>query len=163
MTWRVPALSAAVLLTLAFPAQAQVPPPAEPLNEENVAAWIEAHIDTDGWGLLAADTVAASFGSADGVVLGPDGYRMAEIRREYYGGMRLGPNGTRSGRQTWIVDCPMRRVWVRRITIYAENNLKGESRTRQAEQPNWTEVSAGSANEKLMSAICAADVRGVGL
>lgn len=157
-------LTAAVALALALggvtaaPAQAPaapIPPPQAPINADSVAAWVERHIETEGWRLMAADLVAASFGAAQGAELRPDGYVAAEVRREYYGVDRLGPNGTRSGRQLWIIDCPGRKVWVRRIAIYADNNLKGAAQVRETPEPAWTELSADSVNARLMADFCA--------
>lgn len=142
----------------AAPPAAAVPPefpPPSPLNEEGVKAWVARHIETEGWILAGADGVAASFLSETGGV-GQDGLTIREIRREYYGAPRLGPKGSRSVRQLWFVDCKGRKVWVRRIAVYAENNMKGASETREAPEPTWTEMSSGSLNEKLMSEACAA-------
>jgi hypothetical protein len=137
------------------PAATGFPPPS-PMNEDGVKAWVLKYIDTAGWHLLGADPAAASFLSAEGVSVGTDGFLSSEVRREYFGAPQLGPNGSRSVRQAWVVDCKGKKVWVRKIMLFPESNLKGQAVSRENPEPKWTEVSSGSINEKLMIAICAA-------
>jgi hypothetical protein len=143
------------------PPAATIPPPATPLTEDTIRAWIDGNLETQGWVLLAADAVAASFATSDGVTQDDKGLLTTEIRREYYGLSQLGPNGTRSGRQTWVVDCKGKKVWVRKIAIYADNNLKGASRTRENPDPKWTELSQGSVNAMIMDRICRTPTSGL--
>jgi hypothetical protein len=143
------------------PPAAAIPPPETPLTEDTIKAWIEAHLETQGWVLLAADAVAASFATSDGVTQDDKGLLTTEIRREYYGLSQLGPSGTRSGRQTWVVDCKGKKVWVRKIAIYADNNLKGASRIRENPNPKWTELSQGSVNAMIMDRICQTPTSGL--
>lgn len=135
-------------------------PPPSPLDEAGVKAWVAQYIDTAGWHLLGADPVAASFVSAEGVSVGTDGFLSAEVRREYFGAPQLGPLGARSVRQAWVVDCRGRKVWVRKIMLFSESNMKGATQARENPAPRWTEVSSGSINEKLIVAICAAPSSG---
>ena len=138
-----------------------IPPPATPLTEASIKAWIDGNLETQGWVLMAADAVAASFATSDGVTQDDKGLLTTEIRREYYGLAQLGPNGTRSGRQTWVVDCKGKKVWVRKISIYAENNLKGAATTRENPTPKWTELSQGSVNAMIMDRICKTPASGL--
>ena len=166
------ALGPIIALVLAGAALAQASPPAtlpppavsfpppSPLDETGIKAWIAQYIDTAGWLLVGADPGAASFLSAGGVTVGTDGLLSSEVRREYFGAPQLGPNGARSVRQAWVVDCPGRKVWVRKIMLFSENNMKGATLARENPQPRWTEVSSGSINAKLMAEICAAPSRG---
>lgn len=132
-----------------------IPSPQTPLTEQTVQAWIDQYIKTEGWRLLAADPAAVTFGLAAAPVVGESGLVTTEIRREYFGLWKVGPNGARSLRQTWILDCKARRVWVRRISVFNENNLQGASETREAVNPAWTEISVGSVNDRAMQEICA--------
>ncbi len=145
----------------AAPPAGAIPPPATPLTEDSIKAWIDGHLETQGWVLMAADAVAASFATSDGVIQDDKGLLTTEIRREYYGISQLGPSNTRSGRQTWVVDCKGRKVWVQKISIYAENNLKGAAQTRTNATPKWTELSQGSANAMMVERICKAPTSGL--
>lgn len=159
----VPRLAVVLSLLFAGVAQAQtLPPPAvtfpppSPMSEEGVRAWVAQYIDTAGWRLVGADPGAVSFLIAEGTTLDADGMVSSQVRREYFGAPQLGPLGARSVRQAWVVDCQGHKVWVRKIMLFSENNLKGHAQGREAPQPRWTEVSSGSINDKLMGEICAA-------
>lgn len=159
------AILAAAAAMLGAPALAQEAPPPPPpppatLDPAGVQAWVRDHVDTRGWLVLGADTAAVSFLSAQGVIVGPDGFLRSEVRREYFGGTQLGPNGSRSVRQAWVVDCKARKIWVQKIAIYPEHNLKGRAVARENPTPKWTEVSSGSINDKLMIEICHAPSAG---
>lgn len=166
MIARVPVILSLIAVLAASTAGAQTPaelppaavtfPPPSPMDEEGVKAWVSQYIDTTGWHLRGADPAAASFLSAEGVTVGTDGMLSSEIRREYFGAPQLGPNGARSVRQAWVVDCRGKKVWVRKIMLFSESNLKGRTQARENPTPKWTEVSSGSINEKLMIGICAA-------
>lgn len=172
MVRRAPAvLSLMAVLALSGAASAQAPPadlpppavsfpPPTSLDEAGIRAWIGQYIDTAGWHLRGADPSSASFLSAQGVVVGADGLLSSEVRREYFGAPQLGPLGARSVRQAWVVDCKGKKVWVRKIMLFSENNLKGRTQSRENPAPKWTEVSSGSINEKLMIEICAAPSSG---
>lgn len=143
-----------------LPAPTVVFPPPATMDEQGVRAWVAKHIDSAGWEMVGADPGSVSFLQTDGVAVGPDGMVSSDVRREYFGAPQLGPAGARSVRQAWVVDCKAKKVWVRKIMLFSESNLKGATLGRETPEPSWTEVSSGSINAKLRDEICAAPGKG---
>jgi hypothetical protein len=140
----------------AWAAAGQAPPPAS-LDAKGVDDWRKANIQAEGWVLLHADGAALSYGGGpNGVRPDKDGFLHADVRREYYRTVRVGPGPSRSNLQTWVLDCELRRLRVTSMNFYALNNLQGTGFRKSAEEASWTTLDAGSQNTPEFDRICAA-------
>jgi hypothetical protein len=140
----------------AWAAKGQAPPPAS-LDAKGIDDWRKANIQADGWVLLHADGAALSYaGGPNGVRADADGFLHADLRREYYKAVRLGPAPSRSNLQTWVLDCELRRLRVIGMNFYPLNNLQGTGFRKAADEAAWITLDTGSQNTPEFDRICAA-------
>ena len=143
-------------LLLATPAAAQKVQPPATMDAKGVDAWLRTYIQADGWTLIHADGEAVSYArGTDGLKADENGLLRAEVRREYYKPVRMGPSASRSNYQTWLLDCDLRRYRVTAMSFYQQNNLKGSGFRKTAEAPAWINLGEGSAESPVFDRICA--------
>lgn len=150
-------MTALLALLLAF--QQPVPPPAT-LDDAGVEAWIGAHLETDGWVVLAADDLAVALGSADGVAVRADGIVTGLVRHEYYEPTDIGGHISASNTQVRQIDCANRRYRVVEMHLYRDNNLVGELASMSRADSQWFDLREGSVIARVSARMCEAEVTG---
>jgi len=145
---------------LALPAMAQEkpsePPPPASLAPNDVAAWVQAHLDAQDWRVLAINPHGVLLASPGGVTLRPDRMAEADLRHEMFAPVAVGGGQMRSDLEKWLVDCATRRHALMRISLYKGANLRDEFASRGAETPQWLETRVGDEAAQAVDAICEA-------
>ena len=154
------AIASSLALASSAYAAAFEPPPPVSVDDKGVKAWLNNFITTQGWTIIAADGVAVSLGSPEGVGRLADGTLTTKIRHEYYTPVTLGDMQSRSNLQSWTVDCSGRRLKITVFEIYKGNNLTGGGERMSNPQVDWQPVRAGSQNERVIKRICEAPTTG---
>jgi len=111
---------------------------APPATLNDVVTWVEQGLTgVEDWPILGFDDLAVTFGSPTGATLWDDGLVEGDIRQEFFEPVELDGHIMRSAVGRWTVDCARQRYAVLRMTLYAQNNLKGQLAEREVESPVW--------------------------
>jgi hypothetical protein len=135
------------------PAEALRPPPVPaPVGpgDEALQAWIEEHLNTEGYAISSYDTVSVILYEPGSLALLPNGHLAVSIRRE-----GLQPPEPGRGRSMLIdmqLDCSGRRSRVMTSAVYGEANLEGAP--DYLEGFDWTRAEEDSHEALLMAEAC---------
>jgi hypothetical protein len=103
--------------------QPEVPPPVG-TSDEDVRAWIAAHIDTGKYAFSYSDQTSAFFYGTEDLSLLTSGNPVAYLRKEDFAAAS-GPEPVRSFISSVEYDCARRRTRILRSVYFAEANLEG--------------------------------------
>ena len=129
-------------------------PPPKTLDEAGIRAWLGANITPNGWAIIGFDDRHAVFGSPNGITIQTDGLVHTDIRTEGFGGTSFDGFVSRSNQQAWLIDCQARKFRVLRMSIFAANNLQGDSRTAQNNEAPWIPPVPDTTDGFVIDKIC---------
>lgn len=162
MAWWGSMVAGGVALISAVATAAAAPSAPPVMTEAGISKWIASNLKVEGWTLIVMEAGGGIvFGGPDGVYVLQDGTHKTLLRNEYFEPHKIGPMDVRSTTQTWNIDCGARRIRVLDMTIFAENNMGGQSMSRAFDEPAWTGVTeADLVKSRIVKRVCEAPTTG---
>lgn len=152
-------LAAALFLSAPASAQENVDPsPPLSIEDATVSAWIDQHLDVEGWQVVGADEVAVALVRTGALSHTPQGFPIADVRHEYYRASDFGGQSVRSNLQVRVFDCAQSRQQISAMAIYRHNNLRDNYGLRQFSGAEWTSGEPRSLKARTIAAVCQASV-----
>lgn len=142
-------LALAIWAAVATSAHAAPPPTTLPA----VKAWASRNLTGLGRApILGFNALGVTFISPRGATIRPDGLLEIEVRQEFFEPVALDDDVMRSSVGLWTLDCVGQRYAVRRMTLFAANDLKDQLSEQETEPPVWLPRDAIS--EPALGALC---------
>jgi hypothetical protein len=135
---------------------AQSPPPPASVTPVDVALWRKAYVDETGVVPVGASDKGMEYGVAGSFSLTAQGTVKGWMRWEEFQPTTVGHDTTRSFTQLVEVDCRGGRGRMLAMDLYPYNNLKGEVRHVDAQDPAWAYPRPGSVLEQNVGMMCSA-------
>ena len=154
-------LSIGMSAAFAVPAEAAgsptlSPPPPASESASDVTAWRTSYVDETGVLPIGASENGMEYGVNGSFSVTPAGTVKGWMRWEEFTPTTLSDGVTRSFRQLVEVDCQGGRGRLLALDLYPYNNLQGQSRHVDAQDPQWTYARPGSVLEQNIGLMCSA-------
>jgi hypothetical protein len=130
------------------------PPPPASASAEDVARWRAAYINEGKSALLGSTAEAVEYAVGGTVDLRPQNRVRAWMRWEAFQPVRAEDGQVRSYTELVEVDCGEQRGRVLAMDTFPFNNLQGQSRHHDAQDPQWAYPRPNSALDGEVKALC---------
>ena len=130
------------------------PPPPASVTPVDVSIWRSSYVNETGAVPVGASDKGMEYGVAGSFSITGPGTVKGWMRWEEFTPTVVGSETTRSFTQLVEVDCRGGRGRLLALDLYPYNNLKGEARHVDAQDPQWSYARPGSVLEQNMAMMC---------
>ena len=132
----------------------RTPPPPAGETAGAVAMWRASYVDEAGAVPVGASEKGVEYGVSGSFSIGPAGTVKGWMRWEQFSPTTVGDDVTRSFTQLLEVDCQAGRGRMLALDLYPYNNLQGEARHVDAQDPQWSYARPGTVLEHNIALMC---------
>jgi hypothetical protein len=133
---------------------ARTPPPPATITPVDVSLWRASYVDEKGVVPVGASEKGMEYGVAGSFSITSSGTVKGWMRWEEFQPTTVGADTTRSFTQLVEADCQGGRGRMLAMDLYPYNNLQGEVRHVDAQDPGWSYARPGSVLEQNIALMC---------
>jgi hypothetical protein len=133
---------------------ARTPPPPTSITPVEVSLWRTSYVDEKGAVPVGASDKGMEYGVAGSFSVTSSGTVKGWMRWEQFAPTTVGSDTTRSFTQLVEADCQGGRGRMLAMDLYPYNNLQGDVRHMDAQDPQWSYARPGSVLEQNIALMC---------